>query len=178
MACGDGLSAVEEMNINLWSWRNMRRLYSIHDFKFYTHLKQILCDLELANKQYLWLISDIEAYPRTQEYQELIDNNEYLLLTTSELVSMVENDDFQWVWAVFSAIPVKYKKEDILQFDLPYIMDIEEREYNPFMDKPKLQHPYSEFEIYAFDSSYMFIVSDNRELISKFQKCYPKYEED
>lgn len=73
------MSAVEEMNINLWSWRNMRRLYSIHDFKFYTHLKQILCDLELANKQYLWLISDIEAYPRTQEYQELIDNNEYHL---------------------------------------------------------------------------------------------------
>lgn len=50
----------------------MRRLYSIHDFKFYTHLKQILCDLELANKQYLWLISDIEAYPRTQEYQQFL----------------------------------------------------------------------------------------------------------
>lgn len=155
----------------------MRRLYSIHDFKCYTYLKQILYDLALANKQYLWLISDIEAYPRKKEYQEMLDNNDYLLMSTSELVEMLESDDFQWIWAVFSAIPVKYSEKEILRFGLPHIMEIEAGMYNPCVDKPKMQHPYAEFEIYAFDSSYMFMISNDTELISRFQNRYPLYEE-
>lgn len=156
----------------------MRRLYSKHDFEYYTCLKQILHDLELADKQYLWLISDFEACPRKETYQELVYNNEYLLMNTNELINMLEDEDFQWIWAVFSAISITYSEEDILQFDLPRFWSAEEGMYNPFEDKPKLQHPYASFEIYAFDSTYMFIISDDEELISKFQKCYPKYEED
>lgn len=156
----------------------MKRLYSTKDFKWYTLFKQVLYDLELHDKNYLWLISDIEAYPRKEKYQELLDNNAYLLFSTSELVNMLEEDDFQWIWAVFSAIPNKYEKEDILKFDLPYIENIEEGKYNPHMDEPKLQHPYADFEIYAFDSSYMFIISDDSDIISKFQKSYPRYTEE
>ena len=66
----------------------MKRLCSQGDYKWYTHFKQVLYDLELYNKQYLWLINDIEAYPRKEKYQELLDSNEYLLLTTSELVNI------------------------------------------------------------------------------------------
>lgn len=155
----------------------MKRLYSIHDFKYYTLLKSILYDLELTNKPYWWLISDIEAVPRKKEYQNILDNADYLLLSTKELVKMLENDDFQWIWAVFSAISTKYSKEEILQYDLPYIMDIEKGKYNPSTSKPKVQHPYADFEIYAFDSSYMFMITDNTDLISKFQEKYPLYEE-
>ncbi len=156
----------------------MRRLYSIHDFEYYTCLKQILYDLELVDKQYLWLISDFEACPRKEKYQELVYNNEYLLMNTNELINMLEDEDFQWIWAVFSAIPITYSEEDILQFDLPYCWSYEEGMYNPCVDKPKLQHPYAIFEIYAFDSSYMFMVSDDEELISKFKKRYPARKEE
>ena len=156
----------------------MKRLCSTKDFKFYTHLKQVLSDLDLLDKDYLWLISDIEAYPRKKEYQTLLDNNEYLLLTTNELVNMLDADDFQWIWAVFSAIPAKYQKEDILSFDLPYVENFEKGKYNPHIDKPKLQHKYSEFELYAVDSSYLFMISDNEEVLSKFKKSYPKYSEE
>ena len=155
----------------------MRRLYSIQDFKSYTLLKAVLYDLELTNKPYWWLISDIEAFPRKKEYQDLIEHANYLLLSTRELVEMLENDDFQWIWAVFSAISTKYSKEEILQFDLPYIMEFQEGKYNPCIDKPKVQHPYADFEIYAFDSSYMFMITDDTDLISKFQKRYPLYVE-
>lgn len=82
------------------------------------------------------------------------------------------------MWAVFSAIPPNYKTEDILQFELSYIMDIEEKTHNPCSDEPKTYHPYAEFEIYAFDSSYMFMITDNAELISRFKKSYPLYEEE
>ena len=95
----------------------MKRLYCEKEFKYYTFLRQILLDLDLADKDYLWLISDIEAHPREREYQELLDSNNYLLLNTKELLDMLETDDFQWIWAVFSAIPAHYQKEDILKFN-------------------------------------------------------------
>lgn len=155
----------------------MNRIYSIRDCQYYTMMKQVLYDLELTNKDYLWLISDIEAYPRKEKYQDIVQE-EYLLINTKEFAEMLEYEDFQWVWAVFSAIPPNYKTEDILQFELPYIMDIEEKTYNPCTDEPKTQHPYAEFEIYAFDSSYMFMITDNTELISRFKKSYPLYEEE
>ena len=158
--------------------KSLKRVYCKKEFKYYTFLKQILLDLDLVDKDYLWLISDIEAYPRKREYQQLLTNNIYLLLNTKELLDMLEDDDFQWIWAVFSAIPSSYQKEEILKLDLPYVENLEKGKYNPHIDEPKLQHPYAEFELYAVDSSYMFIISDNEELISKFKKSYPKYIEE
>ena len=97
------------------------------------------------------------------------------LITKKELLDMLEDDDFQWIWAVFSAIPSRYLKEDILKFDLPYVETIENGKYDPHIDKPKIQHPFADFELYAVDSSYMFMISDNEEIISTFKKSYPKY---
>ena len=152
----------------------MKRLCCEHEFKYYTFLKQVMLDLDLVDKDYLWLISDIEAYPRKAETQELLNRNSHLLLTTKELVEILEKDDFQWIWAVFSAIPSSCKKEDILKFDLPYVENFESGKYDPHIDEPKLQHPYSIFELYAVDSSYFFMISDNEEMISKFKNRYPK----
>ena len=88
---------------------------------------------------------------------------------------MLNDDDFQWVWAVFSAIPLKYTEREILEYDQPHLEFFEKGEYNPYYDEPKLQHPLAEFELYAVDSSEMFIVSNDDELINRFKKCYPLY---
>ncbi len=155
----------------------MRRIHSRKDCNGYTLFKSILFNLALNNKDYTWLISDIEACPQNEELAKLINDKEYLLLSTKELVAMLEIEDFQWIWAVFSAIPSKYSKEEILQYELPYIQPIN-REYDPFGNHPKIQHPLADFEICAWDSSGMFLVTDNEELISKFKEKYPKsYEE-
>ena len=151
----------------------MEKLISTGDYNFYTMLKQILLDLELANNECWWLISDIDAYPRKKEYEDLIYKDEYALFTTSQLMTMLNDDDFQWVWAVFSAIPLKYSREDILKYDLPQIQIIDKGEYNPYFDEPRLQNPLAEFELYAVDSTCMFIVTDNVELIERFKKKYP-----
>ena len=63
----------------------MKRLYCKHEFKYYTHLKEIMLDLHLVDKDYWWLISDIEAYPRKSETKELLNQNSHLLLTAKEL---------------------------------------------------------------------------------------------
>lgn len=155
----------------------MKIIYSKKDFKGYTSMGRILSDLELEKKDYLWLISDIEAYPRKKEYQELVERSSFLLMSTAELLNMLKDDDFQWIWAIFSAIPSHYKKEDILKYELPSFEHLDETR-NAYKNEPIIQHPCAEFEIYAFDSSYMFMISDNDEIISRFKKCYPKYIEE
>ena len=151
----------------------MKRIISEKDFKYYTMLKQVLYDLKLADKEYWWLISDIEAYPRKKEYEELIYKDNYLLISTTDLVKMLEDDDFQWVWAVFSVIPFTFSKEKILKYELPFFRGGYEGQYNPWIDPPKLQHPLAKFEIYAADSSCMIMISDDASLLKQFKKCYP-----
>lgn len=155
----------------------MKRVISENDFEYYTMLKKIIFDLGLANKEYWWLISDIEAYPRKEEYYDFIHKKDYVLIKTSDLLKMLEEDDFQWIWAVFSIIPLHYTEEEILNYELPYIQFIDEGAYSPYIDSPKLQHPLAEFELYAEDSSSMFLIADNEELISRFKKAYPKFKE-
>lgn len=153
----------------------MERVISKKDFKYYTMLRKIIVDLELENKEYWWLISNIEAYPNKENIKKTIYNEDYLLIKTTDLMKMLNEDDFQWIWAVFSVIPFKCDKEKILEYKLPHLLYIEEGEYNPFTDMPILQHPLAVFEIYAVDSSYMFLISDNKDLLNRFKKMYPKY---
>lgn len=81
------------------------------------------------------------------------------------------------MWAVFSVIPIRYTEEEILRYELPHLQSIDVGEYDPYTDTPKLQHPLAEFELYAEDSSSMFLITDNEELINKFQKAYPTFKE-
>ena len=140
-------------------------------------MKQVLINLDLNNKDYIWLISDIEAYPSNKELEKEINEKGYLILSTKELMSILDEEDFQWIWAVFSAIPGKYTKEEILEKGLPYIQSTDSK-YNPFEDEPKVQHPLAKFEICAWDSSGMFLVSDDEQLLNEFEKAYPLCEED
>ena len=155
----------------------MKRLISTGDFEYYTKLKKILFDLDLANQEYWWLISDIEAYPSESEYRDLIYKEDHVLIKTSDLLKMLEEDDFQWIWAVFSVIDTKYTEEEILKYALPSLQIIEEGAYNPYSDAPRLQHPLAEFELYAEDSSSMFLISDDETLLERFKRAYPDCKE-
>ena len=155
----------------------MERVISKKDFQYYTMLKKILFDLDLANKEYWWLICDYEAHPSKKEIEDFLYKEDYVLIKTSDLLKMLEEDDFQWIWAVFSVIPINYTEEEILNYELPHLQIIEDGEFNPYIDAPKLQHPLAEFELYAEDSSSMFLIADNEELLNKFKKSYPNYTE-
>ena len=155
----------------------MKRFQSRKDLSGYTMMRQVLINLDLTNKDYIWLVTDIEAYPTNEKLNNLISNNDYLLLTTKELVDILNEEDFQWIWAVFSAIPSSYSKEEILKYDFPFIQPIS-KEYDPFRSNPKVQHPLAVFEIGAWDSSGMFLVTDDEDLLAKFKKSYPLAKED
>ena len=89
--------------------------------KYYTHMLKVLNAIGGRNLEYNWLITDIEAYPQDNgELDKLIRENDYLFLSTDELISMLEKNDFQWIWGVFSAIPKEYTKEEVLKYELPF----------------------------------------------------------
>ena len=75
----------------------MKRLQSRKDLNGYTMMRQVLINLDLTNKDYIWLVTDIEAYPSNEKLNSIISNNDYLLLTTKELVNMLNEEDFQWI---------------------------------------------------------------------------------
>ncbi len=154
----------------------MKRVWTSIYFDYLTpmSMRDVLANLQLDDSDYLWLISDIEAYPRKSEYYQLIENTSHILLSTKELVDMLDQDDFQWVWAVFSAIPTHYTAAEILSFKLPHIESFGKSDYNPYDDEPKLQHPYAELEIYCSEIG-LALVSDDDKLVDRFRKSYPNY---
>ncbi len=148
----------------------MKRYISAHDRKYYTYMLEVLLALGGKDMQYKWLISSIEAYPKTRgKYVDLIEKSAYVILANAELMEMLTEDDFQWVWAVFSAIPANISNEEILRYELPSA----ENKAIYRKDAAMIQHPLAELEIVAFDSSYVFMVSKNEQMAERFKDLYP-----
>ena len=136
--------------------------------KYYTHLKKVFDAIDNKQKEYNWLITDCECYPNNQKIKELL-NKEYCWLSGEELTEMVNQEDFQWIWAVLSGFDKSIELSDILKYDLPYA-----DEYTGFWNKPlTLQHPLSKIEIVPFDSSLTLILSEDKEIVSSFMRCFP-----
>ena len=148
----------------------MKRYYSEKEEKFYTHMLKVLNSIGGRNLEYNWLITDIEAYPQDEgRLDELISNNEYLFLSNDELLDILEEEDFQWIWGVFSAIPKNYTKEEVLKYELPF----GDGNYDIYKeDIFVIQHPLADIEIVAFDSSLVQIVAKDDEIAEKFKNVY------
>ena len=77
----------------------------------YTNMLKIINTLGGKNLNYNWLITEIET--NTGDY--FYDN--YIILSNDELLNKLETKQIQWIWGVFSAIPKKYSKEEILNYN-------------------------------------------------------------
>lgn len=148
----------------------MKRYISEKEEKYYTHMLKVLNAIGGRNLDYNWLITDIEAYPQDDgELDKLIRENDYLFLSTDELITMLEKEDFQWIWGVFSAIPKKYTKEEVLKCELPFA----DGNYDIYKeDIFVIQHPLADIEIVVFDSSCVQIVAKDEEIANKFKDLY------
>ena len=107
-------------------------------------MREVLDSLGGKGLDYNWLITDIETY--------FLDN-EYLFVSAKELLDLIEkNNDHQWIWGVFSAIPKKYSKEEVLKYDYPYANG-----HKALWKEAIIQHPLADIEIISFDSSFLTI---------------------
>ncbi|MDO5292099.1 MAG: DUF2691 family protein [bacterium] len=149
----------------------MKRYISTQDREGYTQMLEIVSALGGSRLGYKWLITDVEAYPQDGgKYDELIENNSYIILSNAEFLNMLSECNFQWIWAVFSAIPEKISNEEILKYSLPYAAENEEIYKD---DVAIIQHPLADIEIVAEDSSSVFIVSKDEQMAEKFKNLFP-----
>lgn len=68
---------------------------------------------------YNWLITNIECYPNNQEIVKVLDN-EYCWIGGKELLDLLNKEEFQWIWCVFSAFPKQITLEEVIKYDYPY----------------------------------------------------------
>ena len=137
--------------------------------KFYTYLSKVFEAIENKQKDYNWLISDCECYPRNKELETLFDQ-EYCWISGEELTAIIEEEDFQWIWAVLCGFEKDVPLSEILKHPLPNAQDYDGYYYNPVA----LQHPLSTLEIVPCDSSWTLLISEKKELIDHYIRTYPE----
>lgn len=140
--------------------------------EYCTHLYRIFTGINMVQKDYNWLITDIVAYPKTKEYQDLF-SKEYCWLSGEELTNIIEKEDFQWIWGVLSGFEKSIDIKEILNHSLPYTDDYEGFWKNPL----SLQHPLASLEIVAWDSSLSLIISKSKQIIDNFRLTFPLSED-
>ena len=154
----------------------MFRLVSVKDKNGYTQMLKIINAFGGRKLNYNWLITDIEAYPQIgnkdidEKLYSFLNEKDYVFISNSNLLDILEKNDFQWIWGVFSAIPNNFSLDDILKYELPYA----DENLDIYLDdKFVIQHPLAEIEIVAFDSSGMHIVSKDKNICDCLKLVYP-----
>lgn len=147
----------------------MKRLISRYDDNYYTHMLKLIKSIGGRKLKYNWLITSIEAYPNDKTISDKIDND-YIFLSNNELLDILEKEDFQWIWATFSAFPNNVKQKDILQYELPST----DRVKLDYKSDPSIQHPLANIEIDCIDSSYFAIFFDDIDIEKNLLNAYPK----
>lgn len=137
----------------------MKRYISKEDEYYYTDMLKVIKAIGGKNLNYNWLITEIET--STGDYFK----DDYIILTNEELLDKLESKKIQWIWGTFSAIPKKYKQEEILKYNLPGVENIDKKEIKP-------QHPLAEIKIIAYDSTFVQIIA-KEEIAKRFKKIYP-----
>ena len=139
----------------------MNRCISKGEDDYYTDILKVVNAIGGRNLDYNWLITEIET--STGDYF----NDEYVIVSNDELLDNLENKEIQWIWGTFSAIPKKYKQEEILKYNLPGVENIDKKEI-------KIQHPLAEIEIIAYDSTFVQLIAKDKRIAEKFKKLYKK----
>ena len=136
--------------------------------KYYTYLKKVFNAIDNKQKDYNWLITNCECYPNNQQIKELL-NKEYSWVSGEKLTEIVNQEDFQWIWAVLSGFDKNIELSEILKYDLPYADG-----YKGFWEKTlTLQHPLAKVEIVPWDGSMTLVLSENKEIVNSFMSYFP-----
>lgn len=153
----------------------LKRLVSETDEKYYTYMLKILNSIGGKSLDVNWLITNIEAYPQENgEFKNIEPESGYIFISNSDLIDMLEKNNFQWIWGCFSAFPINISLEEILKYELPYNMN----NYEIHKEKPIIQHPLAIIEINAEDACSVSITATDDKYIDLFKTAYTKSKDD
>ena len=138
----------------------------------YTYFKKIFKALNDFQKNYNWLITDCEAYPKELEYAKRINQSkhgDYTWISGEELTEIINKEDFQWIWAVLSGFDKCYSKYDILKYEFPVADG-----YRGFWkEELSIQHPLASVELVAWDVRLTLLISKNEDIVNRFREAFP-----
>ena len=135
----------------------------------FLRLKNVFCAVDNIQLSYNWLITDCSCYPRDPKVDEML-STEYCWLSGEELTNLVEEDDFEWMWAVLSAFDKSVSLGEVLKYDLPYADG-----YRGFWEKPfTFQHPLAKMEIVQWHGCFTLVFSESEAVIGNFRRYYPQ----
>lgn len=136
----------------------------------YTYFKKIFKALNNFQKNYNWLITDCETYPKKLRYAKRIyQSKDYMWISGEELTEIIKNEDFQWIWAVLSGFDKCYSKAAILKYEFP-IAD----GYRGFWNTElTIQHPLASVELVAWDGELTLLISKNEDIVNRFREAFP-----
>ena len=140
--------------------------------KYYTYMSRVFQAIGNTQNQYNWLITDCECYPKNKEIEDLF-NQRYCWLSGDELSAIVEQEDFQWIWGCLCGFKKDIPLEKVLLHPLPSAQDYDGYYQNPL----SFQHPLSSIEIIPSDSSWILIISEDKNLIDNYLTKYPNCED-
>lgn len=133
--------------------------------KHFTYLKDLFFHIGNVQKRYNWLLTDYECYPQNPNYVKIL-SEDYCWITGEELTEMIEDENFQWIWGVFSAFPKHICKDEVVKYRLPQA----EGNRNLWIKPISVQHPLAELEITAWDSSMTIFISKRDDIVDTLQK--------
>lgn len=134
--------------------------------KFYTNLKDVLETIGLENyKHKNWLISSYECFPRDNQLINLFSGKP-VFMSGERLMSILEKENFQWIWGVFSAFDTDIEEERVLGEKVPYA----DGNASIWEGPASIQHPLATIEIIAWDSSLTVIICKDENIIEKIKK--------
>lgn len=135
--------------------------------KYFTFLREVFLSIDNIQKKYNWLITNYECYPQLKKNLKIL-SNDYCWITGEDLTAMIESENFQWIWGVFSAFPQNISKDIIMQYEFPEADGNERLWKNPII----LQHPLAEIEIIAWDSTMTIFISREDSIANMLQKKF------
>lgn len=130
---------------------------------FYTDMRVVLDAVGLRASDFDWYLSDVET-----NYYDTDFSSDERWVSGIELEEFLKLHTVQFIWAVFSAFPVGYRREIA---EAPYVDD-NPRYWQGIEVLPQLNDPL--FEIVCWDSSATILISLPSEAEQRFIRVFPE----
>lgn len=135
----------------------------------HTYLEKTFEVINNKQKEYNWLITDIEYFPMNKSTITLMDK-EYVWISGEDLTSMIKDEEFLITWGVFTGFKKDIKFEDIMKYELPYANG-----YGGFWEeKISIQNPLADIELVAWDGLLILFISKDEDLVKEFKNGLSK----
>jgi hypothetical protein len=146
----------------------LKVLESEKELKYYTDMNIIMNPFKENFIKYNWLINDYECNWYPKELAELRTMEEYIWTSGTQLYKIIESNEIQFIWAVFSGFDKNIPFDKIMEYGLP-----ESEYYNHWENKKDLQNPLADVEMVSWDSGCLLFKSKNEKYINQFKKHFP-----